>query len=310
MSLARINFSLLPALRALLRERNVSRAAEALGITQSGASAALKRLRHTFDDPLLVQVGHHMELTSRAEALVEPVERVFEAIDQLLLPAQCDPATLDRTFKIWTVDYIALRMASALVPHLTRMAPGVTLQFVHATVPTVDEVISSGEVDFAIVPINVLDIHSATVVGRTLFEERFVVVVPPGHPLSGCAALTHEELRAHPHLTFHTGLVDWSDTVRNRIAGDPLDVPIVAQLQQLALLPALATASGTIAIVPLSAALHFQQALQLEIHDLPGGGTVHEIALIWSAVRTYDPVHRWMRELIFGIGSSGLSKDD
>ena len=43
--LANLDLNLLVALRELLRERSVTRAAERLGVTQPAASAALSRLR-------------------------------------------------------------------------------------------------------------------------------------------------------------------------------------------------------------------------------------------------------------------------
>jgi DNA-binding transcriptional LysR family regulator len=81
-----VDFNLIPVLRSLLRERNVSKAARTLGLTRSGTSAALRRLRTTFGDPLLVKVGHHMELTDRARQLIGPVEQVWQAFEQLFHP--------------------------------------------------------------------------------------------------------------------------------------------------------------------------------------------------------------------------------
>jgi DNA-binding transcriptional LysR family regulator len=55
-----LDLNLLVALDLLLAERNVSRAAERMHITQSAMSNALARLRDYFADDLLVQVGRRM----------------------------------------------------------------------------------------------------------------------------------------------------------------------------------------------------------------------------------------------------------
>ena len=68
--LANINLNLLPALAALLRERNVSAAARRVGVSQSAMSGMLARLREYFDDPLIVPVGRRIELTPLADTLV------------------------------------------------------------------------------------------------------------------------------------------------------------------------------------------------------------------------------------------------
>ena len=65
-----VDLNLLFAFDALLAERNVSRAAERVGLSQPAMSNALGRLRVLFDDPILVRSGRGMVPTPRAESLV------------------------------------------------------------------------------------------------------------------------------------------------------------------------------------------------------------------------------------------------
>lgn len=67
--LAGVDLNLLPALDALLEHRNVSRAAETVGLSQSAMSRALQRLRRLFGDQLLVRTGAEYLLTPRAERI-------------------------------------------------------------------------------------------------------------------------------------------------------------------------------------------------------------------------------------------------
>ena len=57
MGLSGVDLNLLVALDALLAERNVTRAAERVGLSQPGMSNTLARLRKLFGDPLLVREG-------------------------------------------------------------------------------------------------------------------------------------------------------------------------------------------------------------------------------------------------------------
>src|SRR5260370_36720191 len=77
----KLDLNLLTALKALLSEKNVPRAGESVPVTQSAMSGILARLREYFGDPLIVQVGRRMELTSLPETLVEPVNDVLLRID-------------------------------------------------------------------------------------------------------------------------------------------------------------------------------------------------------------------------------------
>ena len=83
----RIDLNLLLALDALIRERNVSRAAEQMFVTQSAMSHALNRLRDFFDDPLLVRTRSGMKPTTRALALIGPVRQALDDIARAIDPA-------------------------------------------------------------------------------------------------------------------------------------------------------------------------------------------------------------------------------
>ncbi|WP_037005892.1 LysR family transcriptional regulator, partial [Ectopseudomonas composti] len=69
MNFSNFDLNLLRVLDALLREQNVSRAAERLSLSQPAVSNALSRLRELLGDPLLVRVGRRMQPTPRALAL-------------------------------------------------------------------------------------------------------------------------------------------------------------------------------------------------------------------------------------------------
>src|SRR5690554_8030335 len=74
MDISRVDLNLLVYLDVLLRERNVTKAANHLGITQPAMSNGLRRLRDLFGDPLLVRTSEGMTATERAREL-QPLVR-------------------------------------------------------------------------------------------------------------------------------------------------------------------------------------------------------------------------------------------
>ena len=86
MNIERIDLNLLVYLDVLLRERNVTRAASYLGITQPAMSNGLRRLRELFDDPLLVRTSEGMTPTERALEL-QPVVRSVLAAEAVAFPS-------------------------------------------------------------------------------------------------------------------------------------------------------------------------------------------------------------------------------
>ena len=122
--LANLDLNLLVALRELLRERSVTRAAERLGVTQPAASAALSRLRRHFGDELLVRDRGEYTLTALGAQLAEQVGPVCDAAERLFAAtADFDPATSEREFTLVMADYAIVVMGEALSQVIARAAP-------------------------------------------------------------------------------------------------------------------------------------------------------------------------------------------
>ncbi|MCV6620085.1 LysR family transcriptional regulator, partial [Streptococcus suis] len=101
------DLNLLRVLDALLRERNVSRAAERLSLSQPAVSNALARLRELLDDPLLVRAGRAMQPTPRALSLEAPIRHALQQIEHSLIAGEAfDPARSHQRFRIAVTDYV------------------------------------------------------------------------------------------------------------------------------------------------------------------------------------------------------------
>src|ERR1700753_1546934 len=127
MHLNRFDMNLLIALDALLREKNVTRAGERIYLSQSTMSGALQRLRDYFGDELLVRVGRELELTPRAQTLVDPVRDILLRVQAALeSEPSFDPATAARRFSIVMSDYCFLTFLRPVIKRLQEEAPGIT----------------------------------------------------------------------------------------------------------------------------------------------------------------------------------------
>src|ERR687895_2427605 len=121
--LTNLDLNLLVVLRELIRERNVTRAAQRIGVTQPAVSAALARLRRHFDDELLVRgkgKGGYV-LTPLAAQLAEQVEEVCTAAERLFATGtDFDPNTSGREFTLLMADYTIAVMGERLSQLLER----------------------------------------------------------------------------------------------------------------------------------------------------------------------------------------------
>jgi DNA-binding transcriptional LysR family regulator len=154
MTLDPLPLSQLTALDALLQERNVRRAAERCGVTQSAMSHALRQLREALGDPLLLRSGNAMLLTPRAEAIRAPLHH---ALAQVRAAVQARPGfdaeTSTRRFSIACSDAVAVTLMPELARDLWRAAPGVGLDLRSSGVERVPELLESGELDLLVSPL-------------------------------------------------------------------------------------------------------------------------------------------------------------
>jgi LysR family nod box-dependent transcriptional activator len=180
MRLDNFDLNLLVAFDALVVERNVTRAAQRLHLTQSAMSAALKRLREALGDPILVQHGKTMVPTHYAQALAPEVAAAIAGLRRLIRPsAGFDPATSTRLFRIAASDYIATVLLAPLLATLEQEAPRVRLEISLPSDAT-SRRLTVGDFDLLLTPEEFIDpAHPA----ELMFGERHVVVGCRDNPL-------------------------------------------------------------------------------------------------------------------------------
>jgi DNA-binding transcriptional LysR family regulator len=139
----------LSILNVLLREQSVSRTAELLDQPQPAISRALRRLRETFGDAILVRCGTGMVLTDAGRAMREPVRKALANLDSLFnIDTSFVPQISDRQFFIASADclgavvlpFVASRILAA-GPFLRMHARAVGSEFDYAGA------LESGELD-------------------------------------------------------------------------------------------------------------------------------------------------------------------
>ncbi|MGH3267149.1 MAG: LysR family transcriptional regulator, partial [Trebonia sp.] len=130
MNLAGLDMNLVVALRALLTERNVTRAGERINLSQPAMSAALARLRRHFGDELLARKGSGYELTALGMVLLDRTEVACEMLE-LVFGSQphFDPARERREFVLLASDYAVAVVGDRLAREISAQAPEVRVTF-------------------------------------------------------------------------------------------------------------------------------------------------------------------------------------
>jgi DNA-binding transcriptional LysR family regulator len=197
-NLRRVDLNLLTVLDALLEERNVTRAAERLGMSQPAASRALARLRALFRDPLLVDGTGGYFLSARAAELAPALRRTLSGIGGMLESPAFDPANATGRLRLVTPDLYAAVMAPPLLAILSREAPGLDVEFI-APDPTVVDRLESDDIHAIL---GVIDDAPVGVHRRKLFDDGYVTILRADHPATK-RALTLDRFLALDHIAIN-----------------------------------------------------------------------------------------------------------
>ena len=214
-NLNQIDLNLLVYLEVLLRERNVTQAANQLGLSQPAMSNGLRRLRALFDDPLLVRTSEGMTPTERALELEPLVKEILLGVDRAMQPAaEFVPGDAHMVVRIMASDYAESTLFPAVLNQLREDAPGITLDIMNPSdVSFLD--VERGKVDLVI---NRFDQMPQSFHQITLWQDSFSCLLSPDNPILSDFSLRNY-LRADHIWVSKTGMgigvgVDPSDVQR------------------------------------------------------------------------------------------------
>lgn len=305
MLLRRHNLNLLPILRELLRTRSVGRTAEIVGLSQSAVSAALARLRKTYNDDLLVMVGRKLELTEKGAQLIEQTERACLEVEALLRPPAFDVSTESRRFVVATADYVAFLLAPALAQLVAREAPQASVHFIDVPTDLVPQLVR-GTIDAVAIPD---DTSKGVGVEQTssalLFTDDMVVIASKSRRAFK-GPLTREVYETSRHARFKMSPTTRShqDFSLRRAGITQHDLMVV---QQFLSLPSIVEGSDCLALVYRRLAERFLRSHDIEILPPPFDITPIAVTAYWGRSVERDPAHAWFRRLLIQAGA-GLNR--
>jgi DNA-binding transcriptional LysR family regulator len=304
--LANLDLNLLVALRELIRERNVTRAAERIGVTQPAASAALGRLRRHFGDELLVRGKNGYALSPLAMQLADQVEAVCAGAERLFASDnRFDPTTSRREFTLLMADYTVAVLGTRLSEVLAREAPNADLHIrLVREAFTVDAAMTIRLIDGMVAP-PASRFELPGVRSVELFTDRWVCVVDAAAPVARAGSLSLEQLAGmcwvapfHPDRGF-PGAAPMS----RQLALFGIQPEIRVRVESYQAVPYFV--AGTDRVALLQARLAEQVAGRLGLAVLPCPGEPDPIVerLWWHGDHDGDPAHRWLRETLVALAA-------
>lgn len=305
MNLRNIDLNLLVVLDALLNERNVSRAGQRIGLSQSAMSAALARLREVFQDPLLVRVGRELALTRYAEELTIPVRETLARIEQTLQQRPAfNPKSDARTFSISASDYACLVLLTHFVRALAVEAPNVTLHLL----PRSREPASMLQKDHVDIVIEPSELFGETELpSSSLWADRWLCAVDAKNPYVKNKSISRKKFLELPHLVYGIGVDRQLNLADRHLAQMGLERRIGVTVESFLLVPFLIQGTHLVSLVLERAARRLAQTTHVWTLESPFElPDIHE-RMYWHPRHTTDSGHRWLRERLQSM-ASGLDQ--
>lgn len=307
MNLDRIDLNLLVYLDVLLREGSVTKAAQQLGITQPAMSNGLRRLRDLFSDPLLVRTSDGMTPTQRALELQPVIRKALADLEIALQPQdEFNAALSNRVFRIMVSDYAESTLVPELVKRLRTEAPDIILDVLTPSDVTFKDV-EAGKVDMAI---NRFDDMPQSFHQMTLWEDDFVCLINPQHPLIGNFDLNAYLASKHIWVS-KTGMgagvgidpekvirLGWVDNALSKL-GQKRKISVFTRHYQMPAL--LALNNDLVATLPRRVADMQAVSASLVVKEPPFQIPPFELKMAWSPLVQHHQAHRWLRRTIVEV---------
>lgn len=293
------DLKLLPALDALLRHRNVTRAADEVHLSQSAMSRVLARLRDLQGDPLLVRKGAMYVLTARATEIQPQLAAIIRSMRDVFQRHEFDPSQEQRTIRMAATDAQATTLLPSVAARLASEAPGIDLRVESYRADTLDR-LERGDIDF-IFALASTPLPTCTY-SEVVMKDQLALVMRARHPAAR-KKWTVADYAKYPHIGVAlTG--DGRSEIDARLAARG-----VARRMTLVtpyFFAALAVVAKTDAVTTISAGFagRYASTLGLVLKPPPIGDTAFVSTLVCSSVRARDPLLSWLRTVVREVAAS------
>ncbi len=306
-----LDLNLLRVFDEVMQERSLTKAAHNLSLTQPAVSNALRRLRDTLGDELLVRSGQGLQATPLALKLWPTVRDALQNLQHTLVGQAFDAATSNQTFVLTMADATAAELIPPLVNVLETQAPGISVRVRPLTTRDPRPLLADERADLALgfFPAALADLTAQAQTDQAtafsherLYDGHYVCVMRKGHPLAS-QALTLADFCTARHL-----LVSFSGRpfgfIDESLAALGKSRRVVLTVNQFFTAGRVVANSNLLTVLPR----HFVKvtgiADELTLQELPFAVPTVHVDALWHHRHAYDPAQLWLRRTIRGIAES------
>jgi len=308
-----LDLNLLRVFDEVMSERNLTRAAHNLAMTQPAVSNALRRLREVVGDDLVRRSGYGVEPTPLALSLWPSIRDALHLLRESLAPGTFDPLSAHNAFVLAMADATAAKLVPGLIDIFEAEAPGVNLRVLPLTTRDPRELLENGTADLAIghfpgvlaeLGARHLQENNPQFLHQRLYDGEYVVVMRKGHPLAGQPLSLDAYCNARHLLVSFSGrpfgFVDESLAALSR------QRRVVLTVNQFFTAGRVVATTDLLTVLPR----HFVGATGMEhelaLLELPLQVPPVHVDALWHRQATHNSGHRWLRQSVERASAVGF----
>ncbi|AVY96331.1 MULTISPECIES: transcriptional regulator LeuO [Lelliottia] len=290
-----VDLNLLTVFDAVMQEQNITRAAQALGMSQPAVSNAVARLKLMFNDELFVRYGRGIQPTARAYQLFASVRQALQLVQNELPGSGFEPLSSERVFHLCVCSPLDNYLTSVIYNKVEEIAPNIHLIFKSSLNHNTEHQLRYQETEFVL---GYEEFRRPEFSCVPLFNDEMVLVASKSHPRINGPLLENDvynEQHAVVALDRYASFSQpWYDTP---------DKQACVAYQGMAMVSVLNIVSQTqlVAIAPRWLAEEFSAQLNLQILSLPLKLNSRTCYLSWHEAAGRDKGHQWMEELLVSV---------
>lgn len=312
MNFLTLDLNLLRVFDAVMVEQNLTRAADKLAMTQPAVSNALKRLRHSLGDDLLIRTAYGVKPTPRAETLWPTIRLALSNLELAIAPRSFDISKADTTFRMAMADATAALWMPSLVRAMERDAPGMNARMVPLTTREPRPMLIRGDIDIAVgffpgVVAQLTGGQGATnnaIRHERLYSGHYVCVMSKDHPLAN-EKLTLDNYCNASHL-----LVSFSGRAHGLVDEALLQMGrarrILLTVNQFFTGGKVVANSDLLTVLPRHLIESTGMTNALIWKELPFTMPEVHIDMLWHERDARSPAHKWLRDNLIAMTNDTL----
>lgn len=283
-----INLKQLRVLDNLLKETNLSRVADKMGLTQQAVSEHLRKLRALFNDRLFIRQGNTMVATPKAIEIGSKISQILLRIDGLFEMSEFDPIHYQGEFTISATDYAIQCILPQLLHTVRQESPGLKIIIRDFETRNISQLFTSGELDLAL---TFPEFCPESLYSTTLFKDQHILIAG-AHSAFKNRTLSLEEVAQQPQLVISPSIANLKGSHDSWFATQGLTRNIVMSVPSFSSAPDILYTTDLLAFYP-SQLLPNNKIIPVAVEVCP---PPFDVIAAWHPRTNHSPVHRWILE--------------